>query len=283
MKGSSPILAFEDQEPGIQRVTLNIKALYPEEFEREEFLNRFDKFRSSDPIHEEISKQEGDEVTYQTECIVPHKSNGHPTLLFVAGNPASHSVYEKMFFASEGKEGLRREHRFWRILGKADILSFPSISERESLDRRNRSRKTALYELSYESRFRIGLAVFYTMPSPASKAWAGVDGLRRLFGAEALSRIGECEKRRMDRTIRDFVSPNGAVIALQKDAYLGLKDSTSPNYSLKEAGKGSLKGHCACELKVRLFCTPPTRLLEGKINVLRGFGKQILYDSSMPT
>jgi hypothetical protein len=203
--------------------------------------------------------------------------------LFVAGNPASHSVYDKMFFASEGREGLRREHRFWRILRKADILSFPSISEKESLDRRNCSRKTALYELSYDPPFRIGLAVFYTMPSPASKAWAGVDGLRRLFGAEALSRIGECEKRRMDRIIRDFVSPNGAVIALQKDAYLGLKDSESPNYSLREAGEGSLKGHCERELKVRLFCTPPTRLLEGKINVLRGFGKQILHDSSMPT
>jgi hypothetical protein len=282
MKGSSPILAFEDQEPGIQRVTLNIKALYPEEFEREEFLNRFDKFRSSDPIHEDISKQEGDEVTYQTECIVPHKSNGHPTLLFVAGNPASHSVYEKMFFASEGKEGLRREHRFWRILKKADILSFPSISERESLGRRNRSRKTALYELSYESRFRIGLAVFYTMPSPASQHaqaegnWAGVNGLRRLFRKDGLDKIGECEKRRMDQIIRDFVSPNGAVIALQKDAYLGLRDSTSPNYSLKEASKGKLVGRCGRELKVRLFCTPPTRLLEGKINVLRGFGEQIL-------
>jgi hypothetical protein len=284
MKGSSPILAFEDQEPGIQRVTLNIKALYPEEFEREEFLNRFGKFRSSDPIHKEISKQEGDEVTYQTECIVPHKSNGHPTLLFVAGNPASHSVYEKMFFASEGKEGLRREHRFWRILGKADILSFPSISERESLDRRNRSRKTALYELSYCSPFRIGLAVFYTMPSPASKyPWAGVNGLRRLFGVEGLARIGACEKRRMDRIIRDFVSPNGAVMALQKDAYLGLKSSISPNYSLKEASDGTLMGSCECELKVRLFCIPPTRRLEGKINILRRLREQILYDSSTPT
>ena len=284
MKGSSPILAFEDQEPGIQRVTLNIHTLYPEELERKEFLKRFSEFLRSDSIHKDMFSLEGETLIYKTECIIPDKTDKRPPLLFVAGNPASHSVNEKMFFAHEGQEEQRREHRFWRILRKADILTFSSIDNKESLEERSPLRKRALYDLSYCSPFRIGLAVFYTMPSPASKyPWAGVNGLRRLFGVEGLARIGACEKRRMDRIIRDFVSPNGAVMALQKDAYLGLKSSISPNYSLKEAGKGSLKGHCACELKVRLFCTPPTRLLEGKINVLRGFGKQILYDSSMPT
>jgi hypothetical protein len=292
MKDSSPVIESKGQDPnehGIERMTLNMKALYPEELEREKFRKRFHEFCISEPIHKEIFSLEGETLIYQTECIIPGKTDQRPPLLFVAGNPASHSVNEKMFFAHEGQEEQGREHRFWRILRKADILSFPSISERESLGRRNRSRKTALYELSYESRFRIGLAVFYTMPSPASQHaqaegnWAGVNGLRRLFRKDGLAKIGECEKRRMDRIIRDFVSPNGAVMALQKDAYLGLKSSTSPNYSLKEASDGRLVGSCECELKVRLFCTPPTRRLEGKINILRRFREQILHDSNTPT
>jgi len=284
MKGSSPILAFEDQEPGIQRVTLNIHTLYPEELERKEFLKRFSEFLRSDSIHKDMFSLEGETLIYKTECIIPDKTDKRPPLLFVAGNPASHSVNEKMFFAHEGQEEQRREHRFWRILRKADILTFSSIDNKESLEERGPLRKRALYDLSYCSPFRIGLAVFYTMPSPASKyPWAGVNGLRRLFGVEGLARIGACEKRRMDRIIRDFVSPNGAVMALQKDAYLGLKSSISPNYSLKQASDGTLMGSCECELKVRLFCTPPTRRLEGKINILRRLREQILYDSSTPT
>ncbi len=267
------LFTFEDLKPGIQQVTLNVGALYPEERQRKTFEENLSEFLSSDPVHSSIFKWAGDTVTYRTECIIPTRRDQRPALLLVFGNPASHSVDSEMFFAFEGK---RREHRFWRILGKAHFLSFSSIVNVDCVDERNRLRKKDLYQLSYDSPFRIGLAVYYTMPSPASGSWAGVKGLLRLFGKEALAKIGEQEKSRIAQIIREFVSPNGAVIAFQKDAYVALKSSTSPDYALDKAMEGSLIGNCQCEPYVRLFCLPPTRLLQGKLALLGEFRKRIL-------
>jgi len=268
------LFAFENLKPSIQQVTLNVGALYPEEKQKKEFEKKFSEFLSSASVHSRIFEHTGDTITYRTECIIPTMRDQRPPLLLVFGNPASHSVDSEMFFASEGS---RREHRFWKILSKADILSFSSIAKGSSVDEINGLRKKALYELCYYSPFRIGLAVHYTMPSPASKSpWAGVEGLRRLFGREALTKIGHYEKSRIAQIIREFVSPNGTVIAFQKDAYLALKSSTSPDYALDKAREGCLIGNCQCDPYVRLFCLPPTRLLQGKLGLLREFRERIL-------
>lgn len=269
------LFTFEDLNPGIQQVILNVSALYPEEKQKRRFEKRFSEFLSLAPVHSRIFERADDTVVYRTECIIPTKHDRRPPLLLIFGNPASHSVDSEMFFASEGNE---REHRLWKILSKADILSFSSITrEGVSIDEVNRLRKRELYELSYHSPFRIGLAVYYTMPSPASKPpWSGVDGFRRLFGKEALAKIGQYEKNRIAQIIREFVSPNGTVIVFQKDAYLALKSSTSPDYALDKAMEGCLIGNCQCDPYVRLFCLPPTRRLQRKLDLLREFRKRIL-------
>ena len=262
------LLIVKDLEPGIQEVTLNLEALYPDENERNQFEKRFVEFLNSDCLHSEIFKRRNNTVIYRTECIVPKKQDDRPPLLLVFGNPASHSVASGMFFSFERS---KQEHRIWKTLSQADILSFSSLPGgelRKTLDELMQLRKTALLDnLSYDSPFRIGLAVFYTMPSPASvKRWGGVKGLRNLFWKKALTRIDESEKQRIGEIIREFVSPNGAVIAFQKDAYSGIKSSASPDYTLAQAKKGYLAGNCQCNSDVRLFCMPPTRQSRGDLS-----------------
>ena len=140
-------------------------------------------------------------------------------------------------------------------------------------------RKQKLYELRYESDFRIGLAVFYSMPSGAScPKWAGVEGLRKLFRKKALRKITECEKARVEGIIRKSLSPKGAVFAFQKDAYSEIKSSKSPDYDFDKAKKEGLIGVCQCDHNVRLFCLPPTRLMQGKksLALLRNFRECVL-------
>lgn len=267
------LFTLKELKPGIQEVALNVGALYSDKKQRERFEHRFSEFLNSDCVHSRIFKQTGDLVIYQTECIIPTKRDQRPPLLLVFGNPASHSVDSGMFFAYEGN---RREHRLWRILCKGGILSFSSITGRESIEERNRLRKEELYNLSYKTPFRIGLAVYYTMPSPASGyPWAGVGGLNYLFKMEAFSKIRNCEKERIEAVIHRFVSAGGAVIAFQKDAYLAIKSLTSPDYNLEEAKEGRLIGNCQCNSEIRLFCLPPTRMLQGKLDLLRAIHKEL--------
>jgi len=271
------LLTIEDVEQGSQKVTLNLDALYPDEKQRQRFETNFIGFLDSDCTHPEIIRQVNNAVVYRTESIIPEKRDKRPSLLLLFGNPASHSVESGMFFAHEGAG---REHRLWKILSKASILSFPSLSTSASqrdLNERNRLRKEGLFDLNYSSPFRIGLTVFYTVPSPASRtSWAGVTGLHRLFGREALDKIGEWEKERVGEIIRNFVSSNGAVIAFHKEAYHAIKSSESPGYTLPKAKEGHLVGNCQCHTDVTVFCVPPTRVLWGYLDLLRDFRDRIL-------
>lgn len=280
------LLTFHDLRPGIQEFSLNTGKLYPSQKERDEFEERLSSFLKSDDIHSKIFRREGEFLTYRSECIIPEKRDSRTPLLLVFGNPASHSVDSEMFFSFEGN---KREHRLWNVLREAGFLSFtPDKSELKSistmdLEERNQLRKKQLYNLGYDSPFRLGLAVFYSMPTPASSSqkgskWGGVTGLYRLFRKKALLRIGECERDRVEGLIREFVSPKGAVIAFQKDAYLGIKSLASPDYKLTEAKEGKLIGNCQCLPSVRLYCSPPTRQMQGKVSLalLRTFKQSIL-------
>lgn len=255
---------------GIQKVSLNMQELYSTQKERKEFKKRLCQFLKSDSYNSKVIELQDERLVYRTECIIPEKQNSRPPLLLLLGNPASHSVYSEMFFSFEGNgHKHRREHRFWKALREASILSFKSSSTKE--------RKEEMYNLGYDSPFRIGLAVFYSMPSGSSHPkWAGIAGIRKLFQKEALSKIAKCEKDRVEKLIQRFVSPKGVVFAFQKDAYLGV--STHADYDYDKAKKGDLVGFCQCCPNVRLFCLPPTRLIHGEValNLLRRFKEDAL-------
>lgn len=270
------LLTLQDLSIGVQQAMLNIKELYPNIKERTQFEKRLFKFLDSHSALSKIFRRKGELLIYRTECIIPKKKDLRLPLLLLFGNPALHSIRLGMFFSFEGD---KREHRFWRAIKEADFLSFESnYLSKKSLGDHNRSRKKAFYDLHYTSPFKVGLATFYSMPTEASSSqWAGVAGLYKLFRRRALRRIAECEKKRVDKLIQEFVSPGGVVIAFQKDAYLEIKSSASPDYDLIKAKSGKLVGTCECDPNVRLFCFPPTRLIQGRrsIALLRAFKKNI--------
>jgi len=277
------LLTIEDVEPGIQKVMLNVDALPFDEKRREQFEKKLLQFLDSDPVHPKVICRINNKLVYLTENIIPKKKDKRSPLLLLFGNPASHSVASRMFFAFEGGG---REHRLWKVLSKAGIFSFSSLCQYDllkSLNELNQLRKRELFELSYGTPFRIGLAVFYTMPTPASRyPWAGVPGLYRLFGKGMLAKIRDCEKERVDGFIREFAFPDGTVIAFHKEAYQAIKSSESPDYTFAKAKAGHLIGTCQCAPCVTLLCVPPTRLLLGHLGLLRAFCDRIGRRATSP-
>lgn len=254
---SSCLSITEDVDPGVQRMALDTKLLYPDRDYRRRFEGRLREFLKVDTCAKVIGYHDG-VVSYLTESVIPAKRDSRPPLLLLFGNPAPESVQRGCFFAGEKN---RREHRFWRTLRESGVISFG-----ESGGYMDASRTRALFDLAYASPFRVGLAVFYSMPSPASDPkWSGVAGLRRLFGARAFREIAECEKRRLESLIGGFVGqPGGAVVAFQKDAYWGVKDCGSPERAVAhEGGWHLLEARCA-DSKARLFGMPPTRYMNAR-------------------
>jgi len=253
-------------EPGILKVAIDLRKLYPCEHELMEFKRRFCEFRN-DKGNFEIMCLKGDMLTYLTECIIPtkRKKDKDISLLLLLGNPASHSVSSRMFFSYERErqsDGTGKDHRFWKALEETCVLRFTrKCSYSENITERSESRKRELYDLSYLSDFRIGLSTFYSMPSSASGSkWAGVDGLRRLFGNATLQKIVEDEKRRIKHIIDNFLGSKGGIFAFHKNSY-------EQADCLLHKSDG-----------IRIWRAPPTRLIRGAQNIeqLRKFKECLL-------
>ena len=116
-----------------------------------------------------------------------------------------------------------------------------------------------ILSLDYKSKFRIGMCVFISMPSPAGGKWGGVAGIERLFGRRAFQRLELEEANRVIDIAKGFIKKKGAVVAFQKNAWNALRNDADPAYGIEEARscrlRGNLKG-----TKIPLFGVPPTRL-----------------------
>jgi hypothetical protein len=259
------LLRCVEKSPGRLECTLDLSGLYPSRSEFVEFKNRYDKFLRSDKWTQAVYKVKGNRLIYQSEQLIPSKRDGRPPLLLVFGNPASHSVKAGCFFAF--KDG--RENRFWKfLLAGAGVLRFDSekgISEEEQ----NSMRARQILSLEYESPFRIGLCVYFSMPSSAGGSWSGVAALRRLLGGEAWKRVHELERGRILNIARKFINGDGNVVTFQKDAWEGLRSMDNPAYNLTKAREGKLRGSLHGMEGVRLACVPPTRLLGPSRDMLR--------------
>jgi len=149
-------------------------------------------------------------------------------------------------------------------LSEAGLLKFHlSSAQAGTWSEQNQERKEAMYALSYESPFRLGIAVYFSMPSPAAgPVWAGVAGIRRLFGSRALSIIARAEEERLAQVIREFNAGAGAGVALQRDAYEGIRSQADPSYSARIALNSTLEGTCKFDPRIPIICGPPTRLMQ---------------------
>jgi hypothetical protein len=265
------LLDFKAKEEGIQEVFLNVKNLMADRFK--EFLSNFHDFSGSGNCDmSQVCRMEGDFLIYETESIHPkEKKNGRTPLLLLFGNPAPHSVKEKMFFSYERNW---KEHRFWKVLAESGI--FRLDEQIDDTNERNGLRKKKLFEVDYDSPFQIYLDVFYSMPSPATGKWSGVVGLRRLFGTEAFEEITRSERQRVESLVTRNVAPNGLILAFQKDAYLQTKSENSPDYDIarKQAMEGNTQARCQFDNRIKLYCMAPTRLMYKNNEALQKLKKE---------
>lgn len=250
-----PLMTFKQENDGRYTVTICLNKLYPDDKERKNFKKRFKEFRNAiDPDYRRIfNNLENDILKYDSECLLP-KLDFRPPLVLLLGNPAPHSVVKGMFFSYQHqRNGNIAEHRFWRYLRDAGILSFKAPFN--DYDGRRQE-----FLSNQQSKYRIGLSVFYSMPSPPShKKWGGVHGLEKLLGRVAFREITSQETYRAEKMIKEFCGNNGAVIVFQKDAYLTIKSDKCPDYSIGKARQGKLMDKLKCNNDTRLFCSPPTR------------------------
>jgi hypothetical protein len=135
MTGS--ILSYNQEDSIKLLCEIDLNKLLPAPKQREQFDKKWKDFKESDSHNNEIFELEGDVLKYQSEQLIPSKSDDRRTpLLLVPGNPASHSVKEGMFFSFEGN---KKEHRFWKhILQPAGLLDLPYNENHCLLPRRYR-------------------------------------------------------------------------------------------------------------------------------------------------
>jgi hypothetical protein len=244
---------------------LDLSKLYPSRIAFEEFRKRYEEFRCCDQWNEKVYKLKGRKLLYRSEQLVPAKSNGKPPLLLVFGNPATHSVEAGCFFAF--KDG--RENPFWRsLLGKAGIIKFPS-GRGTAVREQNATRAKQILSLEYESPFRVGFCVYFSMPSPAGGKHSGVAGIRKLLHTGAWRIVIELEKARILHVTRNFMNREGIVVTFQKSAWEGLRSENDPFYSISKARGGGLRGVLRGMPHVRLLGAPPTRLIGPARDALR--------------
>jgi hypothetical protein len=261
------MLVNDDKTFGNQDYELNLLELYPYVNARLAFYDRLSKFLKSDSSNQQIFSLQGNTLKYQSEVFISDKIDNRPPLLLLLGNPASHSVVAGLCFAYE-KDDL--EHRFWGMLEEAGILTFSdlpliSVDKNENIE----MRRNALRELNYKSQFRIGIAVFYSLPSSASsrkpcsesnKNWSGVSGVRSLLGTEAFNLISLQEEKRIAMLISRFIGSTGGIITFQKDAYDRTRSHDTPAYQKSLALQGLLQGKYKSGQKIFLVGAPPTYL-----------------------
>ena len=271
------MLEFGEITDGIQPCELDISLLYSDPDDRARFERNWPEYLRSDPSLTQVVRRAGNKIFYITESLIPAERDNRPPLLLLLGNPAPHSVAAGMCFAFEGSG---REHRFWVALRRAGLLEFSSDSHTRAytLEERNRIRKQELFRLDYTSPFRIGIAVYFSLPSAASDPkWSGVSGLHRLFGARALHLIAARENERISDLVRGVMDRPGGILAFQRAAYEGVRSESTPPYTRALARSGRLLGQARYGTHVLLAGAPPTRLLNSATDLqsLAGCGEHL--------
>jgi len=142
-------------------------------------------------------------LVYKTEVLIPKTTNSSKlNIMMVLGNPAIHSVAERMFFSYEETRVERkwREHRFWRALRECEVLKFNRNIESptcENIDNINRYKRDCILNRDYISDFNIFMLPYFSFPTPASGPYNGVNGIRKIVGKEIFN--GEMKKFEFQR------------------------------------------------------------------------------------
>jgi hypothetical protein len=268
-KGRDPLFAYRQSKyPAHLDCEINLLELFPAKEERQRFDSKYKSFLDSNADNSCVYKLENHRLLYITEQLIPAKTDARPPLLLVFGNPATHSIKNGMFFSSV-KDG--KENRFWKyVLKPAGVLDLV-FAERMSTKDRNKARLEHLLVLNYDTPFRIGLCVYWSMPSSAGGSWSGVAGIRSLLGKKAMEELESFERARVLEAADKFLNKEGMAVTFQKNAWEGLCSEHDPPYNIAAAKEGKLRGSLRGMKRVSLYGVPPTRLVGPCRRVLERF------------
>ncbi len=214
-------------------------------------------------------------LIYETEVLIPKVNKNRLNILMVLGNPAVHSVAERMFFSYEktGVKGKWREHRFWRALRECGVLKFDGDLENpncENIEKINACKRDWLLNGKYESKFNTFLLPYFSFPTPASRKYNGVAGIRQIVGKKIFKEMKEFEFRRFKGII--LGNDINSVICFQKTNVLKeIKQRTKCEQAKSILNTPVYKIDISSK-HVTLYYAGSTRLLhtdEGK-KILRG-------------
>jgi hypothetical protein len=258
----------QSKQPAHLDCEINLLELFPAEEERKKFDCKYKSFLDSNADNCYVYDLKDHSLFYITEQLIPTKTDERRPVLLVFGNPATHSIKNGMFFSStnDGKE-----NRFWKhVLKPAGSLDLV-FAEGLSTEDRNKLRLERMLALDYDTPFRIGLCVYWSMPSSAGGPWSGVAGIRSLLGKKAMDELERFERHRVLEVADRFLNNGGIAVTFQKDAWEGLRSEHDPQYSINAAKEGTLRGHVRGMKNVTLYGVPPTRLVGPCRSVLEEF------------
>ena len=161
----------------------------------------------------------GNKFVYETEVLIPKVNKNRINVLMVLGNPAVHSVAERMFFSYEETRTERkwREHRSWRALRDCEVLTFYEDVEKPTpgnIGKINKYKRDCLLNGKYDSDFNIFLLPYFSFPTPASGECSGVSGIAKIVGKDIFAKMKEFEFQRFKSIVLCYDIKN--VICFQK-------------------------------------------------------------------
>lgn len=134
-------------------------------------------------------------LKYTSETLLPPPNkidNEKTKLLFILGNPATHSIENKMFFFSKNDRVSR--HGFWGKLAKNCLLQNFELETREE---EAEKRRTLILTGNTNNKFVVGFTTFYSFPTPVEGDYKDAAGVKKLFRKKLLERIETEEFARM--------------------------------------------------------------------------------------
>lgn len=233
------LLTFDNNinENGQYNVIMELSAIMTRK-QLEELNQSFEKMKEQDQDFKEMCEKglctfDGKTLSYKSETLLPEKyDTTKPRVLLVLGNPATHSIKNRMFFFS--KNDGKKRHSFW---GKLDNAGLLKKVEKDSRKEEADERRNVIMGGSEGMDYVIGLTTFYSFPTPVEGDYKDVAGVRKLFS----SLIPKIEEEEYERIKGYPFSKDAILVFTQKSSYMFV-ENLSPTEEKKRLLYWPLRG-----------------------------------------
>lgn len=195
------------------KITIDLKSVLDER-QLKEFKRNFDEVKKDEHWNKRVSdfNRNNGELKYTSETVLPGRVDRHKQkVLFVLGNPATHSIKGGMFYFSRGVN--EKRHQFWGKLESAGLLqNFNCNDRKKESDKR---KEVIIKGDCNDDRFILGFTTFYSFPTPVKGTFKNVAGVEKLF-KPIICKIKEEEVKRIKK---NAFSKNAILICTHKDSY----------------------------------------------------------------